>query len=172
VVIFIRLPATMQRVLRVIAFVVGLGTFCETAGAETKVDALRVSISVFSGRPDPVFLITDTKLIKEIITMAMSLPTDNTFSGETVIPSTLGYRGVVIDNVSKVEPDVQEILVNGANVELHRSTATKGLSKEFRLDSGAKLEARLFELAVVAKVVRPGFFQAIKAEKVEGKSRP
>jgi hypothetical protein len=40
------------------------------------------------------------------------------------------------------------------------------------LDTGAKLETRLFELAVEAKVVRPGFFQAIKAEKVEGKSRP
>ena len=162
----------MQRVLGIVALVVGLGTFGEAAGAETKVDALRVSISVFSGRPDPVFLITDPKLIGEVITMATSFPIDKAFSGESVIPNLLGYRGVVIDNVSTRNPDIEEILVNGVNVELHRSTATKGLYKEFRLDTGATLEKRLFDLAVAAKVVRPGFLQAIKAEKVEGKSPP
>jgi hypothetical protein len=115
------------------------------------VTALRVQVMIFSGRPDPVFTITDSDAIRDILELVGSLPKHPTLPiGGTVIPAALGYKGLAVEVISSEASDMQSFLVSGANVQVNRSKAGLTASPSmpaFYLDERAALEGRFLELA-------------------------
>lgn len=120
--------------------------------------ALEVTLLVFSGRPNPVFTITDPSEIKEILALAAALPRHSKqMSDDAVIPPRLGYQGIAVKNLSGESPDIAGFLVNRATVQLKRHAsraansadgpAGASAASESRVDSKSALERRLVTLA-------------------------
>lgn len=152
-------------------FSIMLGLFASSVaavGAEStateKVNALQVEILVFSGMPDPRFLITDPALIKEIMDLVNVLPAHPTLKGKDAISpkGRLGYRGIRIENVSSANTGIEWFSVFRSNVEIVKKGAT---AKEFRADAGVALERRLIQMAEEKKVMPSHVLLHVKSGK-------
>ena len=67
------------------------------SNAQLAPNALQVEVMIFSGRPNPVFTVTDPAEIREIMTLAANLPRPPALSASarlTTQPPILGYRTV------------------------------------------------------------------------------
>lgn len=127
-----------------------------SAAPATGPSAMQVEILIFSGRPNPVFTLTDPTEIKEITALVSALPkapAARATAGTT--DSVLGYRGIAVENRSMIAPELGSLLVNRSQVQLTRkaapsaqtASATPVDASEVRLDGGAALENRLLTLA-------------------------
>lgn len=120
-------------------------------------NALQVEIMIFSGRPNPVFTVTNPAEIREIMSLVNGLPRPSSYAtGSAASPSGLGYQGIVVRNRSNVGSELESFVVNRANVQFTRSQALGSKGKatdnvlaapEARVDSSAALERRLVALA-------------------------
>ena len=154
--------------IRCIALLTLISGFAISAEPTSKEDLLLVEISIFSGRPNPKFLITDPLIIREIMEFAGDvLPKHPTLKDddENAAPSGgLGYSGFLIENVSSLAPEVESIWVYRANVLLHkRSTKnpTGKLTNDFRIDADVKLEQRLIRFLKEKKIVKETLIREI-----------
>ncbi|USX17855.1 hypothetical protein NHH82_18435 [Oxalobacteraceae bacterium OTU3REALA1] len=128
------------------------GTFFVLAGAQAGeiVKSLKVELLVFSGRPNPTFVVTDPAQIREILALAKDLPQKKSAAlGEESQPEPkLGYQGFVVTNNSDISSDIKSFMVHGSDVRLALVTGSKqaGKSSVVRaegIDSDAKLENKL-----------------------------
>lgn len=130
------------------------GTFSVAIGAhaEQAMKALKVEMLVFSGRPNPTFLITDKQQIKEILALAKSLPKNKAVkAGESGLPEPkLGYQGFVVTNQSSVAPEIKSFVVSGSAVQLAtlptgsaKGASTAEVEQAALIDSGTTLENKL-----------------------------
>lgn len=114
--------------------------------------ALQVEILVFSGRPDPKFIITEATIIKEITDVVKSLPVHPSLKGDSNLtrPGLLGYRGIRVYNVSDINSDVEWFTIYRSAVEVLK----KGVNeKDFKLDASTALEGRLIQMAEDKKLM-------------------
>ena len=128
------------------------GSFCVLAGAQAGeiVKSLKVELLVFSGRPNPTFVVTDQAQIKEILALAKNLPQKKSAAlGEENQPQPkLGYQGFVVTNNSDISSDIKSFVVHGSDVHLALVTGSKQAGKSTiahaeGIDSDAKLESKL-----------------------------
>ena len=130
------------------------GTFSVVLGAQAEetMKALKVEMLVFSGRPNPTFLITDKQQIKDILGLAKSLPKNKAVKdGESGLPeSKLGYQGFVVTNQSAIAPEIKSFVVHGSAVQLAlmptgsaKGAAKAGVEQAALIDSGTSLENKL-----------------------------
>lgn len=136
------------------------GAFSVVTGAqaeqtrETKetMKALKVELLVFSGRPNPTFLITDKQQIKDIMGLAKSLPKNKALKdGESGLPEPkLGYQGFVVTNQSAIAPEIKSFVVNGSAVQLAlmptgsaKGASKAGVEQSAAIDSSTSLESKL-----------------------------
>lgn len=101
-----------------------LGQFASigTAIAEEPVpsEAVKVTIDIYSGLPNPVFYISKADLdsINELKNaFADASKTSKRMAGNTVQPSRLGYRGIFVENRTRVSglPGTMSIYRNAIN---------------------------------------------------------
>jgi hypothetical protein len=122
--------------------------------ADQKPEALQVEVLIFSGRPNPVFIVSDPAEIREIVSLAESLPGSPEAKASHPI---LGYNGIVVENLSTTLPDVQQFKVGRGDIDIVRKpgaqsrkaapTATDASQAKVRRDGANSLETRLLSLA-------------------------
>jgi hypothetical protein len=111
-------------------------------------DGVVVRILIFSGRPDPTYVIDDEAQIAGVRRAVAGAAANPDFRGETVLLSALGYKGILVRNLVGAEGLPQEILVKGSDVELRSG----GAKAEFRRDEG-QLEKLLLDIGREKRVV-------------------
>jgi hypothetical protein len=134
---------------------------------------LRVEILVFSGRPNPVFTITDPIQIDGVIAAAEALPSSEAASSAAAERPVLGYRGIKVTNLSVDRSSVQAMQVNRTGVRIHRKSiasakntaAASSSAPEARSDATGALEAQLLTLARDHGVVDDRLLAHIKQTK-------
>ncbi|MFT3870317.1 MAG: hypothetical protein QM715_17855 [Nibricoccus sp.] len=116
--------------------------------------ALRVEILVFSGRPNPVFTLTDPAQIDNILATAEALPSSQAASSTATERPTLGYTGIRVTNLSVNRASIQDMQVGRAGVRINRKPAALGKAAaarvnppEVRNDATGALETQLLALA-------------------------
>jgi hypothetical protein len=139
--------------------------------AEKTPEALQVEILIFSGRPNPVFVVSDPAEIREIITLADSLPASGPASKTN--QSKLGYTGIVVENLSTTRPDVQRFKVGHGEIDVVRKTnaatpkdaMADAAQAKARADGANSLETRLLSLARSKGAIDDRLVEHIKRSK-------
>lgn len=101
---------------------------------------LQVSILIYSGRPNPVFALTAAQM-ERVRQLVDSARPDPEFGGQSVLPSILGYNGVVIRNPRLEGGLPQSLAAYGGRIEV-----SQGEGRRIVADGGA-LETFLLDLA-------------------------
>ena len=107
---------------------------------------IKVTIAVFSGRENPTFFITDAKTLEAIGKMVGRAKTNSVITDGAVMPSKLGYRGVIVENVGNVPNLPPKIELNGIDIKL------KDAGTRYLMDDGS-LEDLLIEEAIARNVI-------------------
>jgi len=107
---------------------------------------LKVTILVYSGRPNPTYSLEgegDIGKVKEFIGKAKKTE----FGKDTVVPSILGYNGVVVENVSRVSGLPESLTVYRGNIEARDGRTT------FLGDENRDFERFLLQQGIERKVI-------------------
>ena len=104
-------------------------------------DAAVATVLLYSGRPNPQFVLDDAALAR-LRTLINSADERESFDRQTVVPSILGYNGVMIQNLSRRGALAERIIVYRSDVEI-RDKETR-----FRRDESRAIESFLLQQAV------------------------
>ena len=107
---------------------------------------LQVSVLIYSGRPNPAFALTAAQMerVRQLVDAARA---DPEFRYQSVLPSILGYNGVVIHNPRRDGGLPQSLATYGGRIEVN-----DGEGKRIVADGGA-LETFLLDLAAENKAL-------------------
>jgi hypothetical protein len=100
-----------------------------------------VEVLLYSGRPNPTFVVTDEAEIRSLVALARTLPASASAAAN---PAALGYHGLKLRNRSAVATDIDAIDVRGSAVAI---TAAGATHPELHGDATGALEKRLLALA-------------------------
>jgi CTP-dependent riboflavin kinase len=144
------------KIATIVGMIIALALPVRAQNAASQQPVLIAHLLIYSGLPDPKFVITDQAYISNFFNSLNALPVNPNFTSQssTVVPSILGYKGIYIENFSNSAPDIVSVVIYGANVEIRRrqQAAANGAVvaplKEFHRDStSAPNEASLFDQA-------------------------
>ena len=108
-------------------------------------DGVEVRVLLFSGRPDPTFVLPEAALPE--LSRALETARENHgFQGSTVLPSRLGYKGFLVRNPDRHAGLPTEVAVYRGDIEV------AGEPRRFFTDGGA-LETWLVERAREAEAL-------------------
>jgi len=115
----------------------------ESALGNENIKKLRVSIEIFSGRPNPTFEITDAMAIDEFREKLSNLPPAEITDEEKQQFSRLGYRGILINNAAGIEGIPENVQILNGKVKVYG-----GKLEEIQfLDDTMGLESNYLDLA-------------------------
>lgn len=120
---------------------------------------LSVTVLLFSGRPDPVYMIEDKDTIERIRDLISHSKEHYRFERPTVIPSILGYKGIVLENMAEIIGIPPFIAVYKGNIE------TRNEMKKFLIDEGNKLENLLLNEAIKKGVIEDQIIKRMRTER-------
>lgn len=134
---------------------------------------LRVEVMVFSGRPNPVFTITDPAQVREVLNLAEAASGANPEG--SAVKQGLGYRGILVTHLSPDDTsDIQAIRVYRSAAGIRRKPATNpknepgksaaSVTPEARSDHSKALEARLLAMAHSAGAIDQRLLNQITAK--------
>jgi hypothetical protein len=130
-------------------------------GSPAGASGLTVQVLLYSGRPDPVFAITDAARIAQIQQLlAQAKPDPAAGDRKTVLPSILGYKGVLVLNPAGLGGLPRTIAVYHGNVEV-RDGATRFLT------GGGALEGFLIDEAIQSKALAQRAVDLLRAERAK-----
>ena len=118
---------------------------------------LDVTISVFSGRPDPHYQIAEGKPLDQLRTLLWRASASAKPEGDSAQPSRLGYRGVVIQNAAQLAGVPARVAVFNGVIELGSD------KRSFVVDAGRELEKYLLELALKQGAIDDKLYRKISA---------
>jgi len=137
------------RVLLILVFA-AVVPFCLTSGprnAAAEGKGLKVVVLVYSGRADdPNYQLVNPELLAKVNGL-MKKGKRAEFNGQTIIPSILGYRGVMVVNQGRLPGLPELFFVRSGMIEV------AGKEKSFYRDEGRQLEQLLLKEAKKAKVL-------------------
>lgn len=129
-------------------------------------DGLEVTIHVFSGRQNPVFVISDEETLREFEELVDKAKVDEGFDKSTVIPSILGYNGIVVKPVGEVTvlSDLEMLAVYHGTIEKKTKSVDgkDGVVTTFLVDEGGALEDFLLTLALAEGAIDQKIYDFIK----------
>lgn len=125
-----------------------------------KTKGLRVTILVFSGRQNPSYVLDNSNVLKQLNALVGKAKSNERFEGTTVIPSMLGYSGIIVSNESRVPGFPAQIAVYKKDVEV------KNEGKKFLIDEGQAIESLLLDEAIKNGVIDKGIVEFIKSGKL------
>lgn len=127
------------------AFVVFSGLTCD---AQEKEKGLKVTILLFSGRPNPTYVLDDAESIAKLREMMGSAKANESFDKKTVQPGILGYNGIMVENLNmSVAEFPSSLMVYKGDVEVDEKR------KMFLMDEGNAIESFLIGKAREMKVL-------------------
>ena len=118
----------------------------------------KVTILVFSGRPNPVYWVEEDRLFGEIRPMLDKAAPNSAFKGKTVIPARLGYNGIIVETMGKKSGVPQTIFVYKNDIEMRNERV------RFLKDDGA-IESFLLKQALGKKAVDQKILDFIQSGK-------
>jgi len=124
--------------------------------ADSRPEGLKVTILLFSGRPNPAFFLDDDASLAGLEKHLQAGRATEAVKEGTVIPSRLGYSGIVVENVARLRTFPGRIAVYGNRIEV-RNDSVKFLS-----DNG-ELEAYLLREALRRKAIDEDLLNFIKS---------
>jgi len=123
----------------------------------TEFAGLKVTVLLFSGRPDPSYIIDDAASIDRVKKM-LEVAKEAKFEKPTVTPSILGYKGIVVENARNV-PGIP------SRIAVYNGTIETGLErKKFLADESKTLENYLLDKAIESKVIDEKIVKRMKSE--------
>ncbi len=126
-----------------------------TVQAFAQEQGLKVTVLIFSGRPDPTFSLTRDNEFQTVSSALEKAVENKSFRGETVIPSRLGYKGILVENISGVKGVPRSIAVRGRDIEIRNKHVL------FLRDNG-ELERYLLEEAMKKGAIDKTLFREIR----------
>lgn len=118
---------------------------------------LDVTLSVFSGRPDPHYQVAEAAPLDQIRGLLKRASASAKPEGDSAMPSILGYRGLVVTNAAQVVGVPSRIVVFNGVIELGTDKRT------FVVDEGRALEKYLVELALKQGAIDDKLYRKISA---------
>ncbi len=118
---------------------------------------LKVTISVYSGRPDPFFYLDNEADIEQLRTFLKNSAVNKAFEKHAVIPSILGYRGIEVENRSGIRDVPGHMAVYKGNMEIGDK------EKTFFIDKDRALEHYLLKMAREKKAIDEKMYNKLKA---------
>jgi hypothetical protein len=119
-------------------------------------EGLQITIMMFSGRENPTFVVSDASELQAVMGSLREARTVVDRDG-TVLPSRLGYAGLILDNVGEVSGLPQQLRVYRNQIELRDETVT------FAEDDGA-LERTVLQYAVAHEALDDEMLKFIRAD--------
>jgi hypothetical protein len=107
---------------------------------------VRVRVLIYSGRPDPVFVLANPDSLRYLRTYLRNSKALK-FERKTIIPATLGYKGLLLENVGRVAELPQRFAVSNGKIEV------PGKARRVYADEGRTLERFLIQQAVREKAI-------------------
>jgi hypothetical protein len=121
---------------------------------------LKVTVLLYSGRPNPTFVLDDKASIDKVTQLLGKSNAIAEYKRTTVVSSRLGFNGVVVENLNKsIAQFPASLAVNKGTMEV------KDGEKKFMTDEGRELENYLLSKAVEMKVIDENALRKIKEEK-------
>ncbi len=146
------------------------GIYIEAQDVSQTVKGFKVTILIYSGRPNPTFTVTDKNMIEKIESFFKNTPKDKVLKGETVSPNILGYNGILVENLSDKMPDTDFFLVYNANVEVkNKKSADKSMINEMLSDNTLELQKMLIAEAQKQGVIDQKVIDYIDKTNIEEK---
>jgi hypothetical protein len=105
-------------------------------------DGIIVTILLFSGRPDPVYILDNQTLINQIKSGIGTARKVEGFDKETIIPSVLGYKGILVKNPQMRSGLPSQFAVHKGMIEV------MGEQKQFLKDDMGNIEKLLIDEAI------------------------
>ena len=141
------------------AAVLGLAFLaCASGSAAAQTGAAgspKVTFLIYSGRPNPTFTLNASQA-EELQQLIAAARQDSSFQGRSVLPSTLGYNGIVViwssGNALAVYGNQSEVKEQGAK----RFLADNGELEKFLLSAATKNKALDEEQLRFIRGSRPG----------------
>lgn len=128
-------------------------TVTPAADKNNSVQRLSVTLLIFSGRPNPTYTLLKDSAI-ELAELLKNAEVNNTSYGTTVVPSALGYSGIIIDNPSQLGGLPKRFFVHEENIELEASSGLPDSGEEnLLIDQEKGVEAFLLEKALENNVI-------------------
>ncbi len=149
--------------LAVLALVLAMAAVESGAANDPPAGARGITVQVllYSGRPDPLFAITDPARIAQVQQLfAQAKPDPAAGDRKTVLPSILGYKGVLILNTGGLGGLPHTIAVYHGSVEV-RDGGTRFLT------GGGALEGAMIDEAIQRSVVDPRALEILRAERAK-----
>ena len=119
------------------------------AGGEK--EGLIITILLYSGRPNPTYVL-ESKEAMELKDLLANARVNDKFEKTSVIPSILGYNGIVADNKGNISGFPLGFAVYGGNIETMDKEKT-GNQKQFLVDEDGKVEDFLLDQAMKKNVM-------------------
>ena len=157
------LPGARVSWFVLLAFAILVAGACGTDGAASDPPAgasgLTVQVLLYSGRPDPLFAITDNARMVQIRQLlGQAQPDPGAGDRRTVLPSILGYKGILIDNPGGLGGLPRTIAVYHGRVEIRDGTTRF-------LTGGSALEGFLIDEAIQSKALDQRAVELLRGER-------
>lgn len=115
--------------------------------AEAPKRAVRVTLLLFSGRPNPTFDLDPAEAAARLAPGLAETKALEAAAGESASPGVLGYNGIVVENGADARGLPRVLVVYRDRVEVRDGKTT------LRRDEGRQLEGTLIKLALEHKAI-------------------
>lgn len=127
--------------------------------ATAESEGVTVTIHLFSGRPDPAFTIANKTFLQALVEQIKKAPVTKDHPQSSVIPSKLGYRGIVVENPHGIEGLPVRMAIYDGVMEM------VGKEKFWAKDENRQIENHLFQEAIRREVLPPKIIERIKKKR-------
>ncbi len=141
----------------VLPLVLALLLSSEASAQSGDEQGVKLTVLIYSGLPNPTMTLDESAVarLEEILAAA---PANADFDGETVVPSILGYNGLMIENPSGQGNLPPLLMVYKGDLE------TQNGKTRFLADASGALEGFLVETALAAGLFHADEAQLIRSE--------
>lgn len=123
-------------------------------------EGIRVEILLYSGRPNPTYVLKQKSQLDQAKTF-MKKGKKLKSMEKSIIPSTLGYRGIIIENLGNVAGLPERFAVYQGNIEV------MGKEKANFTDGGRAFEKFLLKEAERQKVIDTNMSRQLKVNEMK-----
>jgi hypothetical protein len=123
------------------------GNLCSDRAVAAEEKGITVRVLLFSGRPDPTYVLDDTQLIEKLKVDIAGAKRLDDYGKQTVIPANIGYKGILVSNPEKWAGLPARFAVYNGAIELMDD------QKRFLEDSGGAVEKLLLDEAIRKGVI-------------------
>jgi len=120
---------------------------------------ITVRVLLFSGRPDPTYVLSDSQLIEKLKAELVEAKRLDSYDRESVIPANIGYKGILVSNPGKRAGLPVRFAAYKGTIELMDG------QKRFLEDKGGAIEKMLMDEAIRKGVIEDVILKRMKKER-------